>query len=210
MGPGGATRCAQRLGVPGATEEGDTRGTIDSMTASLANSTQRPMGRLAVVASLAMVVGALDQAVKALVSRVVGPLPLAGERWVAGDWLGLDYVRNQGVAFGITLGGGAVTLAISLIAFAVAGTVFWRLGSGDRLASVGLGLLAGGAIGNFVDRVRFGYVVDFIAVGPWPRFNIADSGITIGMILLAWSALQADSEDTSEPAGNTRDEYGET
>ena len=70
--------------------------------------------------------------------------------------------------------------------------------------------MAGGAIGNFVDRVRFGYVVDFIAVGPWPRFNIADSGITIGMILLAWSALQADSEDTSEPAGNTRDEYGET
>jgi signal peptidase II len=144
------------------------------------------------VASIALVVMVTDQVVKRAIGALVGPPPLPDTRWLAGEWLGLDYVRNRGVAFGITLGDGALTLAVSLIAFVVAGVVFWRLGVRDRVATLGLGLLAGGAVGNLIDRARFGYVVDFFAVGPWPRFNIADSAITIGMLLLAWSALRHD------------------
>lgn len=159
--------------------------------------------------ALAAMVVILDQVVKALVSRVVGPPPLAESRWLAGEWLGLDYVRNRGFAFGISLGEGTLTLAISLVAFVLAGVSFWRIGARDRVAGIGLGLMAGGALGNLVDRVRFGYVVDFVAVGPWPRFNVADSAITIGMILLAWSALRVDVGDAPVAAGNTRDDDGQ-
>jgi len=53
-----------------------------------------------------------------------------------------------------------------------------------------LGLVLGGAVGNLIDRLRFGYVTDFIDVGLWPAFNIADSAITIGVILLAYSLLR--------------------
>ena len=50
-----------------------------------------------------------------------------------------------------------------------------------------LGLLVGGALGNIIDRVRLGYVVDFVAVGVWPKFNAADSAVTIGVLMLAWT-----------------------
>jgi signal peptidase II len=58
-------------------------------------------------------------------------------------------------------------------------------------------MLLGGAIGNLIDRVRLGYVVDFIALPYWPVFNVADTSIVIGAVLLAWSALRHRSSSES-------------
>jgi signal peptidase II len=159
------------------------------MTSLSAPAAGRTSPDLRIVAIIALVVVALDQVVKALASRVVGPGTGREAYWVAGDWLGLDYVRNRGVAFGLRIGGDSLTLVLNLLAFTLACAVFWRMAGRSPVASAGLGLLAGGAIGNLIDRARFGYVVDFFAVGPWPRFNIADSAITIGIVLLAWTVL---------------------
>ena len=84
-------------------------------------------------------------------------------------------------------GGSAMPFLLSLLAFAVAAWMIWKapgFRSGERL---GAGLIAGGAIGNAVDRIRFGKVVDFIDVyvqtWHWPAFNIADAGITVGAVI---------------------------
>lgn len=158
--------------------------------------------------SIALAVVVADQVTKLAIGELIGPSPMPDARWLAGTWLGLEYVRNRGVAFGITLGDPALTLAISLLAFVVAGVVFWRLGARDRVATLGLGLLAGGAVGNLLDRARFGYVIDFFAVGPWPRFNIADSAITMGMLMLAWSAFRQDGAGAPSSL-ETKDEHAQ-
>ena len=62
------------------------------------------------------------------------------------------------------------------------------------------GLLLGGAIGNLVDRFNLGYITDFIDVGSWPSFNVADSGIVVGTILLAYSILFLGTSRTDQPA----------
>ena len=76
------------------------------------------------------------------------------------------------------------------LAFIAVAIVFWKLAPKHRITSVGAGLLVGGAVGNMIDRFRFDAVVDFIAIGPWPRFNFADCAIVFGVILLAWSASE--------------------
>ncbi|MBI4776240.1 MAG: signal peptidase II [Deltaproteobacteria bacterium] len=105
----------------------------------------------------------------------------------------LTHVRNTGVAFGLFSGSPNPmrTLAfagISLIAMVVILLFFRKLGPEKRLWAVGLGLVFGGAWGNLIDRIRWGYVVDFLDFywkgWHWPAFNIADASVTMGSILL--------------------------
>lgn len=114
---------------------------------------------------------------------------------VAGP-LRLTMVWNQGVSFGL-LQAQHDLVRWALVAFSliVAGILIWWARKPSRaLAATGLGLVIGGAIGNAIDRARFGAVVDFIdvsAIGVFPWvFNIADSGITIGVILLLADSLR--------------------
>lgn len=147
-----------------------------------------------------MTVVVLDQLTKLIIDATIGPGASRSSYWFLGDWLGFEYVRNHGVAFGLQFGNNTVTIVVSIAAFLLIGTMFWRLASGTLLAAVGLGLLFGGAIGNIIDRIRLGAVVDFVAVGPWPRFNVADSAITVGVLILAWSAsMQISSNEENEP-----------
>ena len=102
----------------------------------------------------------------------------------------LDFVPvwNPGISFGMLANGGiAVTVMLTLLAFAVAGWMLWKAPGFQPMERLGAGLIAGGAIGNAIDRIRFGKVVDFIDVyvqtWHWPAFNIADAGITIGALL---------------------------
>ena len=102
----------------------------------------------------------------------------------------LDFVPvwNPGISFGMLANGGiAVTVMLTLLAFAVAGWMLWKAPGFQPMERLGAGLIAGGAIGNAVDRIRFGKVVDFIDVyvqtWHWPAFNIADAGITVGALL---------------------------
>jgi len=100
----------------------------------------------------------------------------------------ISFVANDGVSFGL-FGGGAGRWILSVFSIAVAGMLGWWATRADRrLLVTAIGLVMGGALGNVIDRVRFGFVVDFLdfsatGVFPWV-FNIADSAITIGVVLL--------------------------
>ena len=160
--------------------------------------TSRQTIRDAILGTLVTVV-VLDQLTKLIVDAIIGPDASRSSYWFLGDWLGFEYVRNDGVAFGLQFGNNTLTVLAAILAFLLIGAMFWRLASGTVLAAVGLGLLFGGAIGNIIDRIRLGSVVDFVAVGPWPRFNIADSAITVGVLILAWCAsMHTESSEESE------------
>ncbi len=133
----------------------------------------------ALAGALAALVVVADQVAKALVrSRMV----LGEEVDVLGP-LGLTYTHNRGVAFGLAGGTGAPLIAIMLVALAVVGYLFSRQPTRPGMW-VASGLLAGGAVGNLIDRVGSGQVTDFIDLPPWPPFNVADVCITVGVVLL--------------------------
>ena len=104
--------------------------------------------------------------------------------------LSLAHVRNTGAAFGL-FANQAFLLTLIAIVGLVAILLFYRyLSRAGLLSSFALGLVFGGAVGNLIDRFRFGYVTDFIDVRlwrdfHWPTFNVADSAITVGSIVLA-------------------------
>lgn len=110
------------------------------------------------------------------------------------NFFSLTYVRNKGAAFGFLHSApesfrAPFFLAVPLIAILILGFLFYRLKPHEKLSAWALSLILSGALGNLIDRVRFGYVVDFIDVyyepwGHWPAFNIADSAIVIGVSLL--------------------------
>ncbi len=100
--------------------------------------------------------------------------------------LHLTHVQNTGAAFGLFKGFAGVLIVVSL---AVIGWVGWEFVHGRpdrRLIRWAEALILGGATGNLIDRLRWGYVVDFIDLRVWPTFNVADSAITIGVLLILW------------------------
>ena len=97
-------------------------------------------------------------------------------------------VWNPGISFGMLAdAGGVMPFVLTALAIAVAAWMVWKAPDFRRLERFGAGLIAGGAVGNALDRIRFGKVVDFIDVyvqtWHWPAFNIADAAITIGASL---------------------------
>lgn len=145
--------------------------------------------RSGLAVALAALALALDQWTKAIVRRDLGPGSPGGAVTVVGDWFVLAYGENRGVAFGLLRG---VPDVLPLIAGVILGGVVayavrhrfrtWTL-------AVGTGLVVGGAVGNVVDRLRLGFVVDFVAIGPWPAFNVADAAVSVGVVLLVVEAL---------------------
>ncbi|MDB5442150.1 MAG: lspA [Phenylobacterium sp.] len=143
---------------------------------------------------LAAIVVALDQAVKYWILAVL-QLQQGDSRALAGP-LRLTLVANTGVSFGFLRADRDLArwglVAFSLIVAAM--IVYWARRSHRTLQALGYGLIAGGAVGNAIDRARFGWVVDFIDVQrigffPWV-FNVADSAITVGVIALLLDSLR--------------------
>ena len=139
----------------------------------------------------------VDQATKALVDRWMG---LHESRDIVTGLLRLTYVRNRGAAFGVFSDAELpyqawLFAAVSLLALFAIGVYAWRLPTTSRVPRLALALIIGGALGNLIDRVRLGYVIDFVDVfwrtHHWPAFNVADSSITIGVSLLVLDMLRA-------------------
>ncbi|HZS32995.1 MAG TPA: signal peptidase II [Methylomirabilota bacterium] len=157
---------------------------------------------------LAALVFAADQLSKAW---VLARLDAADPVILVPGLFQLVLVRNPGVAFGIFAGVPAgwrwVVTVFSLTALALLGSVALRmLPRGSLLARIAVGCVFGGAVGNLLDRWRFGAVVDFLDVfwGPyhWPAFNVADSAITVGVCVLAIElALGRDGVPRRDAAG---------
>ncbi|WP_232851903.1 signal peptidase II [Nocardia acididurans] len=147
--------------------------------------TGRQPRRLRTVLIIAAVLFALDLLIKCIVVATIEPgKPI----YLIGDFVRLSLVRNPGAAFSMATG---MTWLLTLIATAVVIGVI-RIGRTLRSLpwAVGLGMVLGGALGNLVDRLfrapgpLQGHVVDYMAVGWWPVFNVADSAIVCGAILL--------------------------
>jgi signal peptidase II len=153
----------------------------------------------------ALVVIVLDQLTKAI---VLARMDLHQSISVVDGFFALTYVRNTGAAFGLLAGRLAdarvpLLLAVSVAALAV---LFWfvRTIPAERRAVItACGAVLGGAIGNMIDRIAYGEVIDFldVYVGDyhWPAFNVADSAITVGVILLCLDALRGAPEPERSP-----------
>ena len=102
--------------------------------------------------------------------------------------LHLTYVQNRGAAFGLLQGQQPLFVALAILVIGWLGRELMKPAT-SRLMAVGAALVLGGAAGNLLDRIRLGYVVDFIDIRVWPVFNIGDSAITIGVALLLWHSL---------------------
>ncbi|OBA77843.1 signal peptidase II [Mycobacterium sp. 1164966.3] len=163
-------------------------GSAEPQTATAGESEappQSPPRRLRLLLTVAAVVLTLDIVTKVLAVRLLPPgQPVS----IIGDTVTWTLVRNSGAAFSMATG---YTWVLTLIATGVVAGIFWM---GRRLVSpwwaIGLGMILGGAMGNLVDRFfrspgpLRGHVVDFLSVGWWPVFNVADPSVVGGAILL--------------------------
>jgi signal peptidase II len=130
-------------------------------------------------AVLAVVVG-LDQLTKHTVATSIGP---DQSITILPKLLHLVHVRNTGVAFGFLSGGGAVVYALTAVAL-VALVAYLMARPARPWLWLPTGMLIGGAVGNLIDRVLRGSVIDFIKLPDWPAFNLADTAITVGVVVL--------------------------
>lgn len=135
-------------------------------------------------AALCLLVVALDQGAKALIEANLVP----GERVDVLGPLELTLAHNRGIAFGLASGGGAALIALTVVSLGFVGALFVRDPNRPGMWPA-VGLLAGGALGNLIDRVRADEVTDYIDVLSWPPFNLADVAITLGVAVLALSYL---------------------
>jgi signal peptidase II len=140
--------------------------------------------------AIASLVLALDQFTKYLVETGIplyqswAPIPALA------PFFRLTHTSNTGAAFGLFQGGGGI---FAILATIVAGAIIYytlTLPAGYLALRLALGLQLGGALGNLVDRVQLGHVTDFLDFGPWPVFNLADTAVVTGVLLLAWIMLQ--------------------
>jgi signal peptidase II len=169
-------------------------------------TTARKRDLVMVLAGLFVIV--LDQLTKKwivqyfVVPNGKDPIPLLG------PFLELAYVQNSGVAFSL-LSSDSIKFLFIAIAIAVIAYLYWRnRENGSLLLKFSFGLVVGGAIGNLIDRFRLGYVVDFMHfhipnVFEFAVFNVADSAISVGVVLLAfllWQGTAGAAQEKPEPA----------
>jgi signal peptidase II len=135
---------------------------------------------------IATTVAVIDQLAKFLIVAAIGPGRLEPRVEVVDGWLALEYTQNRGAAFGVLSGLVPFLVAASFAILTGLVLLYMRQGTPAVWLTVAIGLISGGALGNLFDRVRFGHVVDFLSVGLWPNFNIADSAIIVGVLILVW------------------------
>jgi signal peptidase II len=140
----------------------------------------------------AVLVVLVDQVTKLI---VVAEFARGDQMDVLGSLLRLGHARNSGAVFGILRGSGGYFAAFSVIAAAIVSVVIYFARQSGTWTKVALGLVLGGALGNLIDRLRMGSVVDFIDIGVsesvrWPSFNVADLAITAGVVILVAGCLR--------------------
>ncbi len=163
------------------------------------------------LAVIAAIIVLLDQYTKTLVRDTV---PVGGY-WSPWDWLTpfarIVHINNTGVAFGMFQGQNLLFSILAMIVSVAIIIYFPRVPSNEWVVRVALAMMLAGAAGNLVDRVTQGYVTDFISVGNFAIFNIADSSITVGVgVLLLGVWLQERRRKAAEKASPSPLEPSET
>jgi signal peptidase II len=144
--------------------------------------------RTLIFAATALTIIALDRwtkqlAIDMLLESGVRSVPLIG------DIVKLTYVENRGAAFGVLQDQTAFFILVGVIVISVIIASYRYIPEPSWMLNMCLGFQMGGAVGNLIDRIQVGYVVDFIDLTYWPVFNIADSAICVGVAGLAYSVL---------------------
>lgn len=161
---------------------------------------ERPLGagarQWASLAAIAIAAVAADQLTKQLVART---LALGEEVQIAGPF-SIHHVTNTGIAFGLF--GSATSIVIVLTALAVVWMLafFTRSGARHPVLPVALGFVLGGSLGNLLDRLRLGYVTDFLDLRWWPAFNLADVFIVVGVATLFGALAGGDRSKRRPPS----------
>lgn len=155
---------------------------------------------LPLVAVIVSAVVVLDQITKEVMIREIGPNAQRAVIEIIPGVLDFRFVRNTGSAFGMFQGQSSILAVLAIGAISVLAFYFLREAREDGLVASAIGLQMGGAVGNVIDRFRHGYVVDFIDFPRFPTFNVADSAITIGVILLMYAVLIRDVRRAETPA----------
>lgn len=146
--------------------------------------------------ALALVAGAAVVADQLTKRVVAGELQLRDAVEILGPF-SIHHVRNTGIAFGLFADSTTAVVGLTTIAIVAMLWFFARSGRRHPLLPVALGLLVGGSVSNLVDRIRLGYVTDFIDFDYWPAFNLADTFIVAGVTLLFVSLVAADRTSPS-------------
>ena len=158
--------------------------------------------RLALVGAVAIVAFVLDRITKAWVEQTI---PLYEARPVVGDYVRIVHTQNSGAAFGLLPERTTLLSVLSVVAVLAILYYYRQIASGSSLIAATLGMQLGGALGNLVDRVGQGYVVDFVDVGipgGWRfwAFNVADSSIVVGIFLVTVLLWQEERKAAARPA----------
>ncbi|MBC7459848.1 MAG: signal peptidase II [Thermoleophilia bacterium] len=132
--------------------------------------------------------------------RVVSELKLYERHEVWGDVFAIHSTRNYGIAFSLFANAGSLVVIGTLIVGALLFYFMTRVDPNDLLMVLGGSLITAGALGNLVDRVKDGYVVDFLQFPRFPTFNVADVGITVGVALVLLSQYLTMRRETREEA----------
>ncbi len=156
---------------------------------------------------IAGIVVLVDQVSKWLVMETMA---LGESIPVLGAFFRLTYIHNPGAVFGLRLGGKGLHLLFAGGALILVGVMLWRLPTKERATATGLALVLGGAIGNVVDRIRFGVVIDFLDFGVgslrWWVFNLADACVTTGagLLILSYGFQRRDEGETDGDGDSPR------
>jgi signal peptidase II len=153
---------------------------------------------------------ALDQWTKHLIETNLGlyetwtPIPaLEG-------WFEFHYITNTGAAFGLFQNGNLFFIGVAIVVSIIVLFYYWKLPAGQWWLRLALGLQLGGAIGNLIDRLRVGNVIDFIHVRYWFVFNVADASLVVGVALMALLLLREDvQERRAQRVAESGEEAGE-
>jgi signal peptidase II len=167
--------------------------------------------QLIIVVGVALIVIFLDQASKRFIETHV----VYNTSWMPWEWLApffqITHIGNTGIAFGLFSGG---SMIFALVALLVTGAILYfayALPAGHMSLRIILGVILGGAIGNLIDRLRQGYVTDFLDFGPWPVFSVADMAVVFGaiaLVILMWheerqlKAAEKEAERNNPPVKN--------
>ena len=158
-----------------------------------ADTPRMPIFKDFILIQLALIVLVLDQFSKFLVrDRLV-----FRESFPIDGFFRFTHTHNTGSAFGIFQDQNTPLILVSFLGVAILVMIYRSQKVPSALLRLSLGLQMGGAVGNLLDRLRLGHVTDFVDVGTWPVFNVADASIITGLVILAYIFLIAEQDDKS-------------
>lgn len=161
--------------------------------------------RLLWLCTIIITVVLLDQLVKGWMVDWIGPGQADSRVELLGSFVAFEYLENRGAAFGLFQQGTTILAAVSVVIIIVGLIAMARFAISEIWLAASIALILGGAIGNAIDRFSRGYVVDYIAIGNFWKFNIADSAVTIGVALTFVLLWRADDQPNANHSTQEQD-----